>query len=138
MCIQNSRPICAPWIHIILLHQVYSNYFCNQPGEIQSHKFLKNSCNTWSGGDTTRDQSFDASTKPYKTQLFSPIKQQSVGEERQVNRLFFYRHIQKWCFPEMCSTPPKLNHQKFANLVSPLVSNLDNLQCFTNLQVPQL
>lgn len=33
--------MCPMDSYIILLHQVYSNRFCNQPGEIQSHKFLK-------------------------------------------------------------------------------------------------
>ena len=85
-------------------------------------------------GDTTRDQSFDVSTKPYKTQLFSQIKQQSVGEERRVSSLFFYWQIQMWCFPEICLTPPNLNHQKFT-FGFPF-DNLDNLQYFTKLQIP--
>ena len=96
MCPMDSFSIASSNL-IVLFQPTWRNPKPQIPGE-----FLQNMV---SGSDTTRDQSFDVSIKPYKTQLSSQIKQRSIGKERQVSSLSFYRQIQKWCFPESCSGP---------------------------------
>lgn len=137
--------MCPMDSYIILLHQVYSNRFCNQTGEIQSHKFLKNSCGTWSGGDTTRDQLFDVSTnhtKPscsVKSNNSQLVKNaglavySSIGKSKSgVSRKFVQPHrssiiknsplvspLTIWIICYISPSSKFLNHDRFPNKQNP-------------------